>query len=270
MILDSTSFLLLACAIVAGLVGSLIGLGGGIIVIPALTLLLGIDIKHAIAASLISVLANSAAAAARYVKLQLTNIRLALLLELATSSGAILGALLALRAPAQFLFLLFGGVLIFSASMMWKTSDPSLTEKNTPHPWSTRLSLNTDTYNVAKLPQGLFVMLCAGLISALMGLGGGIFKVLAMDRLMRLPIKTSTSTSNFMLGVTAAAGAATYYLQGFVLPNLAAPVAIGNFFGALIGSHLMTRLPAQVVRRIFVIVLVLIATQMIWKGVMYP
>ncbi|MGE3759202.1 MAG: sulfite exporter TauE/SafE family protein [Pseudobdellovibrionaceae bacterium] len=263
---DLNSLILLFAAIVAGLIGSLVGLGGGIIIIPTLTLILGVDIHFAIGASLVSVLANSAAAASRYVKEKITNIRLAVLLELASASGAIIGALIALKTPPHFLFILFGVMLIVCSVLMWKGSDPNLSQKNEAHPLANKLKLNTPEYNVSRVPQGLAVMTLAGIVSALMGLGGGIFKVLALDRLMKLPIKASTATSNFMLGVTAAAGAATYFLHGYITAPTATPVAIGNFVGALIGSRLMMILPDQVIRKVFVVVLTLIALQMIWKG----
>ena len=266
--------LLLITAVAAGTLGSLLGLGGGIIIVPVLTLVYGVEIRYAIAASLISIVATSSGAAASFLKDSLTNLRLAVLLEIGTVSGAIVGFLLASYVNSQFLFLLFGTFLLFSALMMLrKRSEHAAT---TSHPWATKLRLNSSYptpkgelvhYKVENVPLGLLAMFGAGILSALLGIGSGIFKVLAMDGAMKLPIKVSSATSNFMIGVTASASAGAYFLKGDVRPEIAAPVAVGIIIGSFIGAKLMVRMPAQRIRQIFVVVLSIVSVQMILKGI---
>lgn len=264
--------LLLVTAIAAGFLGALLGLGGGIIIVPVLTLVYKVDIRYAIAASLVSIVATSSGAAASYLKDSLTNLRLAVFLEVGTVGGAIVGFLLASYIKAQFLFLLFGGFLLFSALMMLRKREEHLTAAN--HPWAEKLRLDGSypqedrqvIYKVAHVPFGLFMMFGAGVMSALLGIGSGIFKVLAMDGAMKLPIKVSSATSNFMIGVTASASAGAYLLRGDVRPEITAPVAVGIIIGSFIGAKVMVKMPSTVIRKIFVVVLAIVSVQMIIKG----
>ena len=265
--------LLLVTAIVAGFLGAILGLGGGIIVVPVLTLVYKIDIRYAIAASLVSIVATSSGAAASYLKDSLTNLRLAVFLEVGTVTGAIVGFLLAMYIKAQFLFLLFGVFLFFSALMMLRKRDEHRSTVN--HPWAEKLKLDGSypqsdgtltAYKVENVPLGLFAMFGAGILSALLGIGSGIFKVLAMDGAMKLPIKVSSATSNFMIGVTASASAGAYLLKGDVRPEITAPVAVGIILGSFVGAKVMVKMPAALIRKIFVVVLAVVSVQMIIKG----
>lgn len=266
------SLILLVSSVAAGFIGSILGLGGGIIIIPTLTLALHVDIRYAIAASLISIVATSSGAAASFLRDHLTNLRLAVLLEIGTVLGAITGFVLARHVDASHLYVLFGGMLLFSALMMLKKKGDSRAPAN--HPWADALKLDdtlsingrTERYFVANVPFGLAVMYVAGILSALLGIGSGIFKVLAMDNAMKLPMKVSSATSNFMIGVTATASAGAYLLRGDVRPELAGPISVGIIGGSWIGARVMPRLPADLIRRIFVVVLVIVSVQMIMKG----
>lgn len=265
--------LLLLTSVAAGFLGALLGLGGGIIVVPVLTLVYHIDIRYAIAASLISIVATSSGAAASYLKDSLTNLRLAVFLEVGTVSGAIVGFLISSYIKAQFLFLLFGGFLFFSALMMLRKRGEHISTVN--HPWAEKLKLDGEypeqehrmiPYKVQNVPLGLFAMFGAGVMSALLGIGSGIFKVLAMDGAMKLPIKVSSATSNFMIGVTASASAGAYLLRGDIRPEIAAPVAVGIIVGSFAGAKAMVKIPAVRIRQIFVVVLGIVSIQMIIKG----
>jgi uncharacterized protein len=264
---------LLLVSVGAGFLGALLGLGGGIIIVPVLTLFFHVDIRYSIAASLISIVATSSGAAASFLKDGLTNVRLAVFLEVGTVSGALVGFLLSGLANAQVLFLLFGIVLAFSALMMLRRRHDFSGAQN--HPWSEKLNLAGSVpdsaganvpYVVAAVPFGLAAMFVAGILSALLGIGSGIFKVLAMDGAMKLPIKVSSATSNFMIGVTASASAGAFFVRGDVRPEIAAPVSLGILVGAWFGARAMRRLPALFIRRVFVVVLFITATQMILKG----
>lgn len=265
--------LLLITSMAAGFLGALLGLGGGIIVVPVLTLVYHVDIRYAIAASLISIVATSSGAAASYLKDSLTNLRLAVFLEVGTVSGAIVGFLISSFIKAQFLFLLFGTFLFFSALMMLRKRGEHIATVN--HPWAEKLRLDgiypesenrLVEYKVQNVPLGLFAMFGAGVMSALLGIGSGIFKVLAMDGAMKLPIKVSSATSNFMIGVTASASAGAYLLRGDVRPEIAAPVAVGIIVGSFVGAKAMVKIPAVRIRQIFVVVLSIVSIQMIIKG----
>ncbi len=262
-------------ALVAGFAGSLLGLGGGLIVIPALTLLLHIDIRLAIGASIISVIATSSGAAAAYVREHLANLRVAMFLEIGTTLGAITGAYLAGRVHPRWLYVLFGTMLGYSAAAMLRrahvTARPAPTDR-----LSRFLRLSGTYYDQAVSQQidypvhrpllGLGLMYLAGMVSGLLGIGSGALKVPAMDLGMGLPMKASSATSNLMIGVTAAASAGLYFARGQIDPFIAAPVALGVLGGALIGSRLLARLHAERLRRVFVVVLLLISVQMIVKG----
>jgi uncharacterized protein len=256
---------LLSSSIAAGFLGSLLGLGGGIIIVPTLTLYFGVDIRYAIAASLISIIATSSGAAAGFLKDRLTNLRLAVLLELGTVTGAMVGFLIASRIQASALFLMFGAFLFLSALMMLRRREEGVSSID--HPWSTRLKLSQAVdYRIEKVPFGLAAMFGAGILSALLGIGSGIFKVLAMDSAMKLPMKVSSATSNFMIGVTATASAGAFLLRGDVRPEIAAPVSVGILIGSWIGARAMVKMPANLIRRIFVVVLSIVSVQMMLKG----
>jgi uncharacterized membrane protein YfcA len=261
---------------VAGLVGSLLGLGGGILVIPALTLLFHVDIRYAIGASIVSVIATSSGAAAAYVRDRMTNLRVAMFLEVATVTGALCGAFLAGRVHGRWLFLTFGLALVYSAVSMVRRPHAA---RATPHPpdrLAERLRLagsyhDEATGQVVEYPvrgtaPGLGLMAMAGGLSGLLGIGAGAFKVPAMDLAMGMPIKASTATSNFMIGVTAAASAGVYFARGDIDPFIAAPVATGVLLGAVAGSRLLSRLHGRAIRWAFVVVLAWIAFQMIQRG----
>ena len=271
-----TSLVIFSLSLVAGSLGAILGIGGGAILIPALTLGLGIHIRYAIGVSIITVIATSSGAAAAYVKDRLTNIRVAIFLEIATTLGAFIGVSLTGWLKPQALYILFGVVLLQSAYAMAKKKESLLSSSPPAHPWADYLKLNSSfldpalqqkvSYSVLRVPLGFFMMLIAGMLSGLLGIGSGILKVLAMDRAMGLPIKVSSSTSNFMIGVTAAASAGVYFFRGDIIPELAAPVALGVLVGARVGARLMQQLPAQKIRTLFVGVLLVIALQMIIKG----
>jgi len=267
------SFILFFISIFAGFLGSLLGLGGGIIIVPALTLLFKVDIRYAVAASLISIIATSSTGAGNFIKEKLTNIRVAVLLELGTVAGALTGYFISSEINAKWLYLLFGFFLIFSALMMIRRRGDQLLSH--PHPWSLKLGLSgtysdgkkePTPYHVAHVPLGLFSMYFAGILSALLGIGSGIFKVMAMDSAMKLPIKVSTATSNFMIGVTAAASAGAYFLRGDMRPEITSPVALGIFLGSWVGGRMMTKIQTSVLRRLFVVILLVVSFQMILKG----
>jgi uncharacterized membrane protein YfcA len=273
MIASMYELILLVASIAAGFLGSLLGLGGGIIIVPVLTLDFHVDIRYAIASSLISVVATSSGAAASYLKDHLTNLRLAVLLEIGTVSGAIFGFVLARFIDPKYLFLLFGFFLLISAAAMLRKR--AELHAGVDHAWSRQLRLASSypgpggtrlTYVVEKVPFGLSVMFLAGVLSALLGIGSGIFKVLAMDLAMKLPIKVSSATSNFMIGVTATGSAGAYFMRGDVRPEIAAPVAVGIIAGSWIGARVMVRMPAEAIRKVFVVVLVIVSVQMIVKG----
>ncbi len=264
-------------AIAAGVFGSILGLGGGIIITPALTLLFGIDIKYAIGASIVSVIATSSGAAAAYVRDKITNIRIGMFLEIATTIGAITGAFISGLIDSKYLYVIFGILLLYSALAMFKKKGQELPEDVVPHPISQKLKLNGEyydkvldkniTYNVAGVYGGFGMMYTAGIISGLLGIGSGIFKVMAMDIFMKLPLKVSSATSNFMIGVTAAASAGVYLLRGSIDPKIAAPVALGVLIGASIGTRIMQNLKSKTIRLIFIPVLAYVSIQMIVKGI---
>lgn len=259
----------------AGLLGSLTGLGGGFIIIPLLTLVLHVDIHYAIGASLVSVIATSSGSAAAFVKEGITNLRLGMFLEIATTAGAMAGAILAIYVPTHYIAILFGLILLFSALMsLKKKAQQIIIEKNY---LAEKLRLNSSyptpdgvvTYGVSRVGAGFFMMLFAGVISGLLGIGSGALKVVAMDGIMRIPFKVSTTTSNFMIGVTAAASAVIYLQRGYIDPGLAMPVVLGVSVGALGGSKILVNsASSKWIRVIFSVVVSLLAIQMIYNGIM--
>lgn len=263
-------------AIAAGLLGSLVGLGGGVLIVPLLTLVFGFPIYFAIGASIISVIATSSGAAAAYVKDHMTNLRVGMFLELATTTGAICGAFLAGLLAPNLLSIIFGIILVLSAAPLVFKLGEELPQgiKNDRLANVFRLGGSYPDhhlhravpYEVTRTPLGLAMMYVAGLISGLLGIGSGTFKVLALDVAMGLPMKVSTTTSNFMIGVTAAASAGIYFSRGDIPPLIAAPVALGILIGALIGTRLLAHLSNRLLRIIFLVVIIVAAGEMILHG----
>jgi uncharacterized protein len=260
---------------VAGLLGSLTGLGGGVVLVPLLTIFFKVDIRYAIGASLVSVIATSSGAASAYVKEGFSNIRIGMFLEIATTLGALCGAFLAAVVPTKALAIIFGLVLLYSAYLARK---PRTREQRNlpPDPLATKLKLNGDFpseegglrhYNVQRVPAGFSLMFGAGTLSGLLGIGSGAVKVLAMDQTMKMPFKVSTTTSNFMIGVTAAASAGVYLARGYIDPGLAMPVMLGVLAGSLLGARILVKAETRVLRLIFSLVIVVLGAQMIYKGI---
>ncbi len=270
-ILTFTLILLLG-AYLAGLIGSLTGLGGGVVVIPLLTLVFHVDIRYAIGAALLASIANSSGAASAYIKEGITNIRLGMFLEIATTLGAVLGAVIAIYTPTNTIAILFGCVLLFSAAMtLRKKNQATLTEGSK---LSAVLKLNSSyhtptgpvNYKLKNVGAGFSIMTVAGVMSGLLGIGSGALKVLAMDTAMKIPFKVSTTTSNFMIGVTAAASAVVYLQRGYMDPGIAFPVVLGVLGGAFTGAKLLTRINPSTLRIIFCIAITFVALEMIYNG----
>ena len=265
-----------AASVLAGGIGALAGLGGGVLIVPLLTLVFHLPIAEAIGASIVSVIATSSGAAAAYVRDHLTNLRVGMFLEIATTTGAIVGAFLVVIAPTAVLFIVFGLVLLVSALPLLVKIGEELPQHVVPDQWANRLRLSGTypdrrlhrdiSYTATRVPLGFGMMWIAGLLSGLLGIGSGTFKVLALDVAMRLPMKVSTTTSNFMIGVTAAASTGIYFARGDIQPLVAAPVALGVLTGATVGARLLAHLSNTTIRKIFVPVLVLIAAEMLIRG----
>jgi len=263
----------LGIAVLGGLLGSLVGLGGGIVVVPALTLGLGVDFHVAVGASLVAVIATSSGAAAAYTRDHLSNLRVAMFLEVATVAGAVTGALVAGLVATSVLHVVFGGVLVVAALGMVTRREDRASHPVASSELADRLQLHgeypdpiagrTVGYRVARPGLGFGLMYLAGITSGLLGIGGGTFKVPAMDLAMGLPLKVSTATSNLMIGVTAAGAALVYLGRGEVNPYVAAPVALGVVAGAALGARLMPRADPRRLRGLFVVVLVVTAGQML-------
>jgi uncharacterized protein len=263
-------------AILAGVLGSLVGVGGGILIVPMLTLAFGLPIQYAIGTSIVAVIATSSGAAAAYVKEHMTNMRVGLFLEMATTIGAVTGAFLTGFIAPHLLFVIFGAVLLLSVVPIIFKLGEELPKGVHNDRWASWLHLSGTypdqrlgrevAYQVTHTPLGLAMMYIAGVLSGLLGIGSGTLKVLAMDTLMRLPMKVSTTTSNFMIGVTAAASAGIYFSRGDIPPLVAAPVALGILAGAFIGARVLTHLSNKTLRLIFLPVLVVIAVQMVLRG----
>lgn len=268
------SLIVLAGSFLAGLVGSLTGLGGGVVIIPMLTLVFGVDIHYAIGASLISVIATSSGAAAAYVKEGISNIRIGMFLEIATTLGAVGGAMAAVFAPTHIIAIIFGFVLIFSAALSLKKKNEMLVQAESGK-IAKALKLNSSyptasgevNYAAQNVPGGFIMMVIAGLISGLLGIGSGALKVIAMDHFMKLPFKVSTTTSNFMIGVTAAASAGIYMQRGYINPGLSMPVVLGVICGAFLGSKILVKSETKWLRILFAIIITFLALQMIYNGI---
>jgi len=270
----STIFWLFMTAFGTSALGGVLGMASGIFIVPILTLLFGVDIHVAIGASIVSVIACSCGSAAPFLKERLTNVRLAIALETATTAGALIGVLLIGIIPTPVLYLLFAAILIVSArQMLTRRGEAAGFPGAEACPWATRLRLHSSfpdrphgrevSYQVGRLPLGLALMVGAGLLSALLGIGSGVLKIPAMDTALRLPIKVSSATSNFMIGVTAAASGGAYLVRGDIDMGIAGPVALGSVIGALAGARLLMGLPAEKLRLFFVVVLVVLAISML-------
>lgn len=258
----------------AGLLGALTGLGGGLVVVPLMTIVFHVDLRYAIGASLVSVIATSSGAAAAYVREGFTNVRVGIFLEVATTVGALTGAALAGFIPTSALAIMFGLVLLYTAFRSFQSHEDHPLDLPAD-PLAIKLRLNstyptaqgTRSYTVQGVKGGFALMFVAGVLSALLGIGSGIVKVLAMDRTMKLPFKVSTTTSNFMIGVTAAASAGVYLHRGYIEPALAFPVMLGVLAGALLGARILSGAKTILLRRIFTVVVVILAFEMLYKGI---
>lgn len=259
---------------VAGVLGALIGLGGGIIITPLLVLGFGIDIRYAMGAALCSVIATSSGAAAAYLRDGISNMRVGLFLSLATTTGAICGSLAATVMNPAILAIIFGGALLATVLLSMRKKGYEIVAPEDSDPRAVKLRLPGEypaptgivRYGVVGLLPGTFVMWIAGILSGLLGIGSGAFKVVAMDQIMRLPFKVTTATSNFMIGVTAAASVGTYLKKGYIDPTLVAPVALGVLAGAFLGARLLPIVPVKLLRAIFLSAVLVIAIQMILHG----
>jgi len=259
-------------AALAGFLGSLTGLGGGVVVTPVLTILLGVDLHYAIGAALVSVIATSSGAAAAYVREGYSNLRVGMFLEIATTFGAVAGAHLTAVVPASALAVLFGIVLLYSAWHSFRQRRES--SEVPPDPLAQRLRLDSTypgpsgaiRYSVGRVKAGFSLMFGAGVLSGLLGIGSGALKVIAMDQAMGIPFKVSTTTSNFMIGVTAAASAGVYLSRGYVDPGLAMPVMLGVLAGSLTGARFLMHAKTRALRLIFAAVIGVLAVEMIYNG----
>lgn len=263
-----------AGSLLAGLLGALTGLGGGVVIVPLLTLVFGVDIHYAAGASLVSVIATSSGAAAAYVREGYSNIRIGMFLEVATTMGALVGAYLATNAPTKIIAIVFGVTLLYSA---YQSSRPRSEDRldTRSDPIATRLKLDGSypvgngqerAYHVGNVPGGFSLMFGAGVLSGLLGIGSGAVKVLAMDQIMRIPFKVSTTTSNFMIGVTAAASAGIYLSRGYIAPGLAMPVMLGVLLGSGLGSRILVKADVRILRLVFGVVIFALAVEMIYNG----
>jgi uncharacterized membrane protein YfcA len=260
-------------SLLAGFLGSLTGLGGGVVVVPMLTLIFGVEIRYAIGAALVSVIATSSGAAAAYVREGYSNVRVGMFLEIATTIGALVGAGVAIYLRTSWIAIIFGLVLIYSAYASFRQK-PHQTEAQKPDRIATWLRMDSsyptptgfEAYHVGGVPVGFALMFVAGVLSGLLGIGSGAIKVLAMDRAMKLPFKVSTTTSNFMIGVTAAASAGIYLSRGYIDPGIAMPVMLGVLLGSLLGARVLAGAQVRILRIVFSVVITFLAIEMIYNG----
>jgi hypothetical protein len=268
------SSLLFITSIVAGLLGALTGLGGGVVIVPVLALLFKVDIRYAIGASIVSVIATSSGSAVAYVKEGLSNIRIGMFLEIATTLGALLGAYLTAKISSHWIAIIFGLVLLYAAlSSFRKRSEVPVTDQ--PNSLARRLRLSgtyvhassSEAYTAQHVPLGFGIMLGAGTLSGLLGIGSGAVKVLAMDQAMKLPFKVSTTTSNFMIGVTAAASAGIYLARGYIDPRIVFPVMLGVLGGSLIGTRILVRARVSTLKWLFALIIIVLGCEMIYSGI---
>lgn len=266
--------ILLLGAILAGFLGALTGLGGGVVVIPLLTLGFGIDIRYAVGTALVTSIASSSGAAAAYIKEGITNVRIGMFLEIATTAGAVIGAIIAIYLNKQYIAIIFGLILVFSAIRSVRKNDVENDYELPGDKLAETLKLNGSyptkdgivKYNVHNVVSGFSIMTIAGVISGLLGIGSGALKVLAMDTAMKIPFKVSTTTSNFMVGVTAAASAVIYLQRGYIDPMLATPIVVGVLLGAFIGSKILPKANVKKLRRLFSVVIFTLAVFMIYNA----
>jgi uncharacterized protein len=272
-----TEIWLFSASVIASALGGMLGMASGIFIVPILTMLCHVDLGNAIGASIVSVIACSCGSAAAFLKERLTNVRLAIVLETATTAGALTGVLLAGRIPKPCLFFMFGTILLLSAwQMIARRNDPMSFRTQSADDVSRVRELDSSypdrdlgldiAYRVERVPVGLILMYVAGLISALLGIGSGVLKVPAMDTALRLPIKVSSATSNFMICVTAAASAGAYFVRGEIVAAITGPVALGSVIGAILGARLLVSISNQRIRVLFAAVLVAVAAQMLFAG----
>jgi uncharacterized membrane protein YfcA len=268
------TILVLVISLAAGFLGSLTGLGGGMVIVPLLTILFGVDIRYAIGASLVSVIATSSGAAAAYVREGYTNIRLGMFLEIATTFGAVSGAYIAGYISTGTIAIIFGAALLYSAYLSIKPHSEVIVKtkkKGLVHFFKLTSEYPTargkTVYSARAVPGGFGLMYIAGILSGLLGIGSGAVKVLAMDQVMRIPFKVSTTTSNFMIGVTAAASVGIYLRRGYVDPALAMPVMLGVLTGAMIGTRILVKSRTRILRILFGILVLVMAIEMIYKGI---
>ena len=267
------TLILLVSAYLAGLLGSLTGLGGGVVVIPVLTLGFGVDFHYAIGAALVASIATSSGSGSAYVKEGITNIRLGMFLEIATTIGAVVGAIIAVWLNNSAIAIIYGCVLILTAAMQQRRKSDH--DGVVGSDLARRLKLfgtwpqrdgSFKAYQLRGVGGGFSVMLLAGVLSGILGIGSGVLKVIAMDGIMKVPFKVSTTTSNFMMGVTACASAVVYIQRGNIVPGIACPVPIGVLLGAPTGARLLKKLDVRLLRQIFCIAILLVAFNMIWQG----
>jgi uncharacterized protein len=267
------SALVFATSVLAGLLGALTGLGGGVVIVPALVLIFKVDIRYAIGASLVSVIATSSGAAAAYVREGLSNVRIGMFLEVATTLGALLGAYLTAKVSTHWIAIIFGVALLYSAYASFRQRGDHAPAAE-PNLLATKLELKgtyptesgEESYRAQRVPLGFGMMFGAGTLSGLLGIGSGAVKVLAMDQAMKLPFKVSTTTSNFMIGVTAAASAGVYLYHGYIDPVMAMPVMLGVLGGSLIGSRLLVKARVATLKILFGVVIVALGVEMIYNG----
>jgi len=267
------SLALFGMSVLAGFLGAMTGLGGGVVIIPALCLLFKVDLHYALGASLVSVIATSSGAAAAYVREGFSNIRIGMFLEVATTLGALLGAYLTAKVSGDWIGVIFGGVLLYSA---WTTVQKleDMPRSGKADALALRLNLRgsypvdggREEYVAEHVPAAFGIMFGAGTLSGLLGIGSGAVKVLAMDQAMKLPFKVSTTTSNFMIGVTAAASAGIYLSRGYILPSLVMPVMLGVLVGSLIGARTLAHTRVKTIRVAFAVVIVALGVEMIYNG----
>ena len=267
------TLILLLGAYCAGLLGSLTGLGGGVVIIPLLTLCFGVDFHYAVGAALVSSIATSSGSGSAYVKEGITNIRLGMVLEIATTIGAVAGAVVAIWMNNSVISIIYGGVLVLTAVM--QQVKHSRHEHVVGSPLARRLKLfgtfpqkdgTKQYYELTNVGGGFAVMLLAGMLSGILGIGSGVLKVIAMDGIMKVPFKVSTTTSNFMMGVTACASAVVYIQRGNIVPGIAFPVMIGVLLGALTGARLLKKMDVKLLRKIFFYAILAVAINMIYMG----
>jgi uncharacterized protein len=267
--------LLFATSIAAGFLGALTGLGGGVVIVPVLAILFKVDIRYAIGASLVSVIATSSGAAVAYVREGLSNIRIGMFLETATTLGALLGAYLTAKVSTHWIAIVFGIVLLYSAVASFRERADAV-PTGIDDPLAVKLELcgtypgpsGDQPYTARRVPLGFGIMLGAGTLSGLLGIGSGAVKVLAMDDAMKLPFKVSTTTSNFMIGVTAAASAGIYLSRGYIDPGIAMPVMLGVLCGSLVGTRILVKARVTTLKSVFALVIVVLGCEMVYNGIM--